>query len=109
MTSEIVQEERLQPIAFLLQPMSFGVAAFLGPAIGGLTADPASNYKKLFGPGSILGGEGGIKWMVRYPFAVANILSTGFLVSVAVFVVYQLKEVGFRRLHENEWGIINMI
>jgi hypothetical protein len=95
MTSEMVREERLQPLAFLLQPMSFGVAAFLGPAIGGLTADPASNYKKLFGFGSVFGGEGGVRWMVKYPFSLANILSASFIVSVAVFVVYQLKEVSF--------------
>lgn len=71
------------------------MAAFLGPAIGGLTADPVSNYKHVFGPGSILGGGTGIRWMIKYPFALANILSAGFIVSVSVFVVYQLKEASF--------------
>lgn len=64
-------------------------------AIGGLTADPVSNYKKLFGPGSIIGGEFGVQWMVEYPFALANILSAIFIVLAGVFVVLGLEEVSF--------------
>ena len=102
---------RLQPLAFLLQPMSFGVAAFLGPgkvllekinkiankslnlAIGGLTADPILHYNELFGPGSTIGGKLGVRWMMKYPFALPNIISTTFLVLTGVFAVYQLNEV----------------
>ncbi|KAL3424516.1 major facilitator superfamily transporter [Phlyctema vagabunda] len=92
MTSEIVEEKRLKPLAFLLQPMSFGVAAFIGPAIGGLTADPVSQYHNILGPGSILGGKHGIRWMTRYPFALPNILSAGFLILNGVVVLIHLKE-----------------
>jgi hypothetical protein len=88
--------------------MSFGVAAFLGPAIGGLTADPASNYKQLFGPGSTLGGERGVRWMIKYPFALANILSAGFIVSVTVFVIYQLKEVSILNSAQHKPSHINV-
>ncbi|KAH8819355.1 major facilitator superfamily domain-containing protein [Xylogone sp. PMI_703] len=92
MTSEIVSEKRLQPLAFLLQPMSFGVAAFLGPAIGGLTADPISHYNGLFGPGSLIGGKSGVEWMIKYPFALPNLLSTSLILLSGLCNMIFLKE-----------------
>ncbi|KAK2806240.1 hypothetical protein FQN49_008806, partial [Arthroderma sp. PD_2] len=44
MISEIVVEKKYQSRAFLLLPMCFNVGVIIGPIMGGLLADPISNY-----------------------------------------------------------------
>jgi MFS family permease len=71
MVSEIVQEKksiyqvldvvilltsdfRYQSRAFLLFPMCFNIGVIIGPILGGLLADPAGSYPKIFGHNKFL-------------------------------------------------------
>jgi hypothetical protein len=60
---------------------------------GGLLADPVTQWPRVFGPGSLLGGETGVQWMIDYPYALPNLLSACFLLSSALVVILGLEEV----------------
>ncbi|CAK4033333.1 related to permease of the major facilitator superfamily [Lecanosticta acicola] len=80
------------PRAFLLLPAAFNVANVAGPILAGMLADPTVNLPKLFGPNSTFGGAEGVKWMAKYPYAVANLTSTVLLFAEAILVHYGLQE-----------------
>jgi MFS family permease len=101
MVSEIVQEKksiyqvldfltlltshfRYQSRAFLLFPMCFNIGVIIGPILGGLLADPAGSYPKIFGHN---------KFLQKFPYAPPNILSAFFLFSAALGVFFGLSEV----------------
>ncbi|EMD88566.1 hypothetical protein COCHEDRAFT_1196540 [Bipolaris maydis C5] len=42
--------------------------------ISGILADPVANYPSLFGPESTFGGKHGVQWMMRYPYALPNLV-----------------------------------
>ena len=93
MISEIVQEKKYQSRAFLLLPMCFNIGTIVGPILGGLLANPVESYPGLFGPGTLIGGEDGVGWMKRWPYALPNFVSAIFLVVAALGVVLGLEEV----------------
>jgi MFS family permease len=76
---------RYQSRAFLLLPMCANVGVIVGPLLGGITSDPATNYPDLFG---------GIRWLEKFPYSPPNLLSAIFLFSAAVTVFFVLEEVG---------------
>jgi MFS family permease len=76
---------RYQSRAFLLLPMCANVGVIVGPLLGGITSDPATNYPDLFG---------GIRWLEKFPYSPPNLLSAVFLFSAAVTVFFVLEEVG---------------
>lgn len=76
---------RYQSRAFLLLPMCANVGVIIGPLLGGITSDPATNYPDLFG---------GIRWLEKYPYSPPNLLSAIFLFSAAITVFFVLEEVG---------------
>lgn len=78
--------------AFLLLPAAFNVANVAGPILSGLLAEPFESFPKLFGPGGTFGGQDGVLWMQKYPYAVCNLLSTVLLLLEAVLVHYGLEE-----------------
>lgn len=101
MVSEIVQEKksiyqvldfvilltsdfRYQSRAFLLFPMCFNIGVIIGPILGGLLADPAGSYPKIFGHN---------KFLQKFPYAPPNLLSAFFLFSAALGVFFGLSEV----------------
>lgn len=86
MTSEIIKEKKFQTKAFLLMPVMFNVGILLGPVLGGMLQDPVRSFPGAFGPGSTLGGEEGVAWMLRYPYALPNLVN-GFLLLVALALV----------------------
>jgi hypothetical protein len=75
---------RYQSRAFLLLPMTFNVGVIIGPIIGGLLADPAGSYPKLFGS---------IAWLKKYPYAAPNIVSAFFLLCAVLGIFFGLEEV----------------
>jgi hypothetical protein len=56
----------------------------VGPILGGLLADPAGNYPDSFGS---------IAWLKQWPYALPNIVSSGFLFLSATIVLLGLEEV----------------
>ncbi|KAF3480874.1 MFS transporter [Arthroderma uncinatum] len=92
MLSEIVVEKKYQSRAFLLLPMCFNVGVIIGPIMGGLLADPISNYPSVFGPGSWLGGEKGVSWMVKWPFALPNLATAVFILCSTLAIFLGLEE-----------------
>ena len=93
MISEIIREKKYQSRAFLLMPMCFNIGTVIGPTLGGWLADPVKTYPGAFGPGSIFGGEEGVWWMQKWPYALPNFVSATFLVSAACWVIFGLDEV----------------
>lgn len=64
--------------------MCYNIGVIIGPILGGLLADPAGTYPKLFGH---------IEWLKKYPYAPPNLLSAFFLFSAAVGLFFGLAEV----------------
>jgi hypothetical protein len=62
---------------------NFGVV--IGPLLGGLLADPASNYPQLFG---------GTPWLIKFPYSPPSLFSALFVTSAACAVFFCLGEVG---------------
>ncbi|TKX26645.1 MFS transporter-like protein 11 [Elsinoe australis] len=92
MISEIIREKKYQSRAFLLLPMTFNVGVVVGPMLGGLLADPFHTYPGIFGEGGWMGGETGVLWMKRWPYALPNIVSAVFITFSALAVILGLEE-----------------
>jgi MFS family permease len=78
--------------AFLLLPLAFNIANIFGPILGGLLADPVTAYPTLFGPNSFFGGQHGVAWLIKYPYAAANLLSALLLFMDAAWIFLGLRE-----------------
>ena len=70
MVAEVVVEKKYHSRTFLILPICFNIGVIIGPAIGGILADPASTYPGLFGR---------VEWMRRWRYALPNLVSAGFL------------------------------
>lgn len=81
---KLILRIRYQSRAFLLFPMCFNIGVIIGPILGGLLADPAASYPKLFG---------NIEWLKRFPYATPNIVSAFFLFCAGLGVFFGLAEV----------------
>jgi MFS family permease len=92
MISEIVREKKYQSRAFLLMPMTFNIGVIVGPLLGGWLADPVSSYPGTFGPGGSLGGEGGVRWLMKFPYALPNVVNACFLFGSALGILFGLEE-----------------
>ncbi|KAN0102221.1 MFS general substrate transporter [Hyaloscypha variabilis] len=95
MISEIVREKKYQSRAFLLLPMTFNVGVIIGPILGGLLADPAGSYPKLFG---------NIAWLKKYPYAAPNIVSAFFLLCAILGIFFGLEETLDSIRHKEDLG-----
>lgn len=103
---------RYQSRAFLILPMTFNIGVIIGPILGmssatlatlnfaansphegGLLADPVGSYPSIFGSDSLIGGEDGVGWMRKWPYALPNLVSAVFLVISALGIVLGLEEV----------------
>ena len=63
--------------------------------MGGMLADPVRAYPTLFGPNSSFGGETGVEWLTRYPYALPMLANAIFLSATAVLVGMFFEEVLF--------------
>ncbi|KAF2239576.1 MFS general substrate transporter [Viridothelium virens] len=105
MISEIIKGKKYQSRAFLLLPMTFNIGSIIGPILSGLLADPIASYPHIFGPDSILGGTQGVRWMTKFPYALPNIVSAGFLLCSALGVILGLEETLEARRNRSDWGL----
>lgn len=108
-TAEAVRERRFQTRAFLLLPLVFNSGMVASLALGGVLADPVVNLPGLFGPDGVLnwgGGEGGVGWMVEYPFALPALLNALVLGVVLVLALFGLRETLAEKEGERDWGIL---
>lgn len=92
MISEIVRERKYLSRAFLLLPMTFNVGVIIGPLLGGILADPVGSYPGVFGPGGSIGGKDGVAWLMRWPYALPNVVNAVFLTCSALGVIFGLEE-----------------
>ncbi|KAK1456085.1 hypothetical protein CCUS01_10265 [Colletotrichum cuscutae] len=76
----------------------------LGPLLGGFLADPIESLPSIFGPGSFLGGEDGVEWMMRFPYALTNFVCSSILMIAALGVVLGLDETHPLRRHRRDRG-----
>jgi len=80
------------PRAFLLLPAAFNIANVFGPILAGMLSEPFLRYRFLFGPGGTFGGDSGVLWLEKYPFALSNLMSTVLLAVEALIVHFALQE-----------------
>jgi MFS family permease len=92
MISEIVREKKFQSRAFLLMPMCFNIGVIIGPLLGGWLADPVGSYPGVFGPGGSIGGEKGVGWLMRFPYALPNVINACFVFGSAMGILFGLEE-----------------
>lgn len=64
----------------------------IGPILGGFLADPVASFPHLFGPGSVFGGDNGVKWMTSFPYALPNVVSASFILTSALCLILGLDE-----------------
>jgi hypothetical protein len=65
-------------------PMCANIGVIIGPIMGGLLADPAGSYPGLFG---------GVGWLMKFPYALPNIVNAFFLFTAAAGIFFGLEEV----------------
>ncbi|KAL2820587.1 ASST-domain-containing protein [Aspergillus granulosus] len=92
MIAENVKEKKYHSRAFLILPIGFNIAALFGPVMGGMLSDPVRSYPRLFGPNSSFGGENGVEWLMRYPYALPMLANAIFLTFCAGCVALGLEE-----------------
>ncbi|KAH7397406.1 major facilitator superfamily domain-containing protein [Pyrenochaeta sp. MPI-SDFR-AT-0127] len=105
MISEIIKEKKYQSRAFIILPMTFNIGVIIGPILGGLLADPVASYPSIFGPGSWLGGNGGVQWMKHWPYALPNLMSAVFLLFSSIAVILFLEETSELCKHKSDLGL----
>lgn len=69
MVAEMVPERELQPRAFSIMPLVWSLGSIFGPSFGGFFAKPADNLPGLFGHN---------RFLIKYPFALPNIVASSF-------------------------------
>lgn len=104
MISEIIKEKKYQSRAFMILPMTFNIGVIIGPTLGGLLADPVTQYPDLFGENSTFGGKYGVWWMEHWPYALPNLISASFLFSATFLLILGLEETHYMRKDKPDWG-----
>lgn len=80
MVAEMVPQKELQPRAFTLMPLIWSLGSIVGPSLGGFFAKPAQNWPGLFGHNQFL---------IKYPFALPNLIASAFfLIGITTGVLF---------------------
>ncbi|PUU81629.1 major facilitator superfamily domain-containing protein [Tuber borchii] len=82
MVADVVVEKKYHSRAFLIMPICFNIGVIVGPAIGGILADPASTYPGAFGR---------VEWMRRWRYALPN-LACATLVCISMLLGFLFLE-----------------
>ena len=98
-------EKKYHSRTFLLLPLAWNVANIFGPLFGGLLSDPVRNYPGLFGRNSTFGGDDGVQWLIKFPYAVPNLFCTLLLLADALLVWLGLRETLAARKYVRDRGI----
>ncbi|KAI1296420.1 major facilitator superfamily domain-containing protein [Xylaria venustula] len=101
MIAEITVERKYQSRAFLILPISFSVAATLGPLMGGLLADPVLTLPGLFGESAIWGFD----WIFKYPYALPSLINTITLSLTGLIVFLGLEETSSKLRNKPDIGL----
>ena len=90
---------------FLVLPLAWNIANFLGPMVGGLLSDPVANYPGLFGEGGLwFGGEDGVGWMKAFPYAAPNLFCALVCWADAGLLFFGLRETLAARQGQKDFG-----
>lgn len=81
--AELVREKEHQPRAFAINPFIWCLGSIIGPAMGGLLAEPTRFYPHIFPPGGIL---------EEYPFLLPNVVASVVLVLGILIGILFLEE-----------------
>ncbi|KAI1327042.1 major facilitator superfamily domain-containing protein [Xylariaceae sp. FL0255] len=101
MISEITVERKYQSRAFLILPISYSVAATLGPLMGGVLADPVLTMPGLFGESAIFGFD----WVFKYPYALPSFVNFVTLSLTGFLVLFALEETSIKRKNKPDYGL----
>ena len=75
MVAEMVPQKELQPRAFSIMPLMWTIGSILGPAFGGMFANPAKRYPDTFGDS---------RFFRDFPYALPNLLASAlFLIGIS--------------------------
>lgn len=58
-----------------------------------MLSDPVGSYPNLFGPDSLFGGDSGVQWLIKYPYALPMLANFFFMGFCAILVAFFLEEV----------------
>lgn len=95
MVAELVPEKELQPRAFSIMPLVWGLGSIFGPAFGGFLAKPAQNMPDLFGNNRLF---------IRFPFLLPNLVAASlFLIGITTGILF-LKETLETKRHRTDYG-----
>ena len=84
--------------------MCFNVGVIIGPFLSGFLADPVQSLPSLFGPGSLLGGADGVKWLRDFPYALPNLFFAIVLSTASLAIILGLDETHPHLRHRPDYG-----
>jgi hypothetical protein len=84
--------------------MCFNVGVIIGPLLTGFMADPVHTLPGIFGPGSLFGGEKGVQWLEKFPYALPNLFCFSILMSAFFLVILGLDETHSHLRHQPDAG-----
>ncbi|KAI1267149.1 MFS transporter [Xylariaceae sp. FL1019] len=83
MVGELVTKPEFEPRAYSVMPFVWSIGTIIGPAIGGIFADPAVAFPGFFSETS---------WFVVYPYLLPNVLCAGLLLMSIILGYFLLEE-----------------
>ena len=97
MVAEMVPYKELQPRAFSVMPLVWTIGSIFGPSFGGVLANPASRYPKVFGDSA---------FFKAYPFVLPNLVGAiFFLVGLSIGTLF-LRETLETKKDRRDYGIL---
>lgn len=97
MVAEMVPYRELQPRAFSVMPLVWTIGSIFGPSFGGVLANPAQRYPRVFGDSA---------FFKAYPFALPNLVGAiFFLVGLSIGTLF-LRETLETKKDRRDYGIL---